>query len=269
MSDYIDRLKSIPKNRVIVFDTETTGTNPYKDEILSLSIVDGNGSVLFDSLIKPQERQRWPNATKINGIKPSDVKDKPTIVDFSDEICRIMDSALLVVGYNVGFDLDFLRTAIPGVRITETFDVMKEFAPINGEWNERFQDYKWVKLAECAKHYGYGKFDAHSALADTRATLFCFYALLDDREYVDSRNVLEHFEAEREKQKLEEDRNLAAKREKKAKQAKLAGKILVALAILCCLLAFLFLAIGETIFFVVFVLIAAFSFFSARKSSGQ
>lgn len=264
MSDYVDRLKSIPKNRIVVLDTETTGIDPDKDEILSLSIVDGNGSVLFDSLIKPQERQRWPNATKVNGIKPSDVKDKPTIAEFRNEISEIMNNALLVVGYNVDFDLDFLRVAIPGIRIAEKFDVMKEFAPIHGVWNERFQDYKWAKLTECAKHYGYGEFDAHSALADTQATLFCFYALLDDQQYISDRNASEHFNAQLEKERLERERADAAKKEKTAKLSKLASKALVVLAVLCGLMALLFLVIGELPFFIVMAVMAALGFFSAR-----
>lgn len=56
---------------------------------------------------------------------------------------------------------------------------MKEFAPVAGKWDERHGDWRWVKLGQCAGHYGY-RFDAHGALEDTRATLYCFNAMLSD-----------------------------------------------------------------------------------------
>jgi len=37
----------------IVLDTETTGLHPQSDEILQLSIIDGNGSTLWNKLYKP------------------------------------------------------------------------------------------------------------------------------------------------------------------------------------------------------------------------
>ena len=37
----------------IVIDTETTGLNPYDDELLQVSIIDGQGNTLFNSYIKP------------------------------------------------------------------------------------------------------------------------------------------------------------------------------------------------------------------------
>ena len=37
----------------ICLDCETTGIDPEKDEILSLSIMNQDGEVLFDEMIKP------------------------------------------------------------------------------------------------------------------------------------------------------------------------------------------------------------------------
>lgn len=56
---------------------------------------------------------------------------------------------------------------------------MKEFAPVAGKWDERHGDWRWVKLGQCAGHYGY-RFEAHDALEDTRATLHCFNTMLSD-----------------------------------------------------------------------------------------
>lgn len=173
-----DQLKGLDPKRVIVLDTETTGFDAKgNDEILSLTIIDLEGTVLFDELVKPEHRQRWPKAQKVNGITPAMVKDKPTLADHRDELMRIWENADLIVGYNIGFDTGFLYASSLGLpRNTEEFDVMREFASSQGLVS-------WVKLVECAKHYGVGDFDAHSSLGDTEATRKCFLALLDDPEY--------------------------------------------------------------------------------------
>lgn len=38
----------------IVIDTETTGLDPEKDELLQVSIIDDEGNVLFNSLFRPE-----------------------------------------------------------------------------------------------------------------------------------------------------------------------------------------------------------------------
>lgn len=166
-------------NRIIVIDAETTGLDPDWDEILQLSIIDGNGSTLFNSYFKPIERERWPEAQKVNNITPQMVADKPHISDrqIHKQIQAILDSANVIVGYNVDFDISFLLSA--GFTVDqEEVDVMLEFAEIYGEWSAYFEDYKWQKLTTCARYYrydwsAYGD-TAHDSLADCRATLYCY-----------------------------------------------------------------------------------------------
>lgn len=50
---------------------------------------------------------------------------------------------------------------------------MREFAPIYGEYNSYYGDYKWQKLGTAAAYYGY-EFKAHDSLEDVRATLFVY-----------------------------------------------------------------------------------------------
>ena len=53
----IDDIKALDPKRVIVLDTETTGLKPYgNDEILSLTIIDLEGTVLFNELVKPEKQ---------------------------------------------------------------------------------------------------------------------------------------------------------------------------------------------------------------------
>lgn len=90
-----------------------------------------------------------------------------------------MKKAGLIIGYNhKGFDLPFM--AAKGINTAvkaEVFDVMLEFAPIYGDYNEHYNNYKWQPLTRCAEYYGYTGYKAHDALEDVRATLYCFYKM--------------------------------------------------------------------------------------------
>lgn len=183
----IEKIRALDPKRVIVLDTETTGLRPRgNDEILSLSIIDLEGTVLFDEIVKPAHRMTWKKAEEINGISPDMVKDKQPLSAYSDQLCDIWKHADLIVGYNVGFDTAFLYASeVPFPPVVEEFDVMREFAPIWGHWDDYHEDWRWPKLVQCAEHYGIGEFDAHNALADTEATRKCFLALIDDPEYIE------------------------------------------------------------------------------------
>ena len=92
----------------ICFDTETTGLRPNgkePDEILTISIVGRDGSVLLDERFRPTEKTEWPHASAINGIYPEDVADLPTIETAIPRLRELFARADEVIGYNVGFDL--------------------------------------------------------------------------------------------------------------------------------------------------------------------
>lgn len=66
----------------ICFDTETTGLHPNgsdPDEILTISIIGRDGSVLLDERFRPTVKTEWPHADSRHGIYPEDVADLPTI----------------------------------------------------------------------------------------------------------------------------------------------------------------------------------------------
>lgn len=164
----------------IYFDVETTGLRPgvgKGDEILTISVLDAEGKVLLDAKYRPRWNKRWDRATKVNGIKPEDVEGLPTIEGDIPRIRELMLYAREICGYNVGFDLGFLKCLgiepRPG---TEVIDVMKEFSnfvSLNSDHlNVGSTEKGKYKLTEAADIIGYewtGK--AHGSLADARATL--------------------------------------------------------------------------------------------------
>lgn len=167
---------NVDLDKIIIFDTETTGLNPSNDEILELSIINASGTILFNERIKPINRKRWPNAESIHGISPDDVENCKTIDAYREKIQNIFDNADVLVGYNIEFDKNFISSA--GIKLSSkyTVDVMKDFADNRKIWDAKHNHNKWFKLEEAAKFYGY-TFNAHHALDDTKATLFVFKKL--------------------------------------------------------------------------------------------
>ena len=173
--------------KLIVVDTETTGLNPSEDELLQVSIIDDSNNVLLDTYCKPQKTSTWPGAESVNHISPEMVSDAPAITDLIGEINQIVKNADVICGYNTSFDLGFLKSAgLTLDRDPDIIDVMKLFAPIYGEWNDYYEDYKWQKLTTCALYYGYDwnarGIDAHNSLADCYATLYCYNKIMEERQ---------------------------------------------------------------------------------------
>lgn len=170
----------------VVIDLEASGLDPATSSVLSLSMVDGQGSVVLDTYIRPPGRLMdvgWPEAQAVNGISPEDVRDAPPFWKISDALEWYLSHAKVIIGYNhIGFDLPYL--AAKGVRIPRDIpvcDVMLDFAPIAGEWNEAHNDWRWQKLTACAAHYGL-EFPAHDSLEDVRATLYCLRRVAKEQE---------------------------------------------------------------------------------------
>lgn len=175
-------VSAMDRGSVLGVDIETTGLDQYNDEILSVSIVDGSGNVLFDRMFRPSIAKEWPYAQAVNGISPEDVKECPEIYGSLEEISDILSKGDVIVTYNgIHFDLPWLRSKGVSIPDVPVCDVMLDFAPIYGEWNYFRNDYYWQKLTTCAFHYNID-FRAHDSLEDVRATMACMYRVAEDQE---------------------------------------------------------------------------------------
>ena len=163
-----------PLPKTIVLDTETTGLRGWRDHLLTVGIVDGEGAeVACFRVCPPAECCEWPEAEEVNDIAPADTVAWPAIEDVVPELQRILDAAEVVIGYNIGFDLEFLRGAGIALPDCEYVDVMVMFAPAFGLRDDYHGGYRWQTLATAAAYVGHD-WDAegpHDALADARATL--------------------------------------------------------------------------------------------------
>ena len=101
--------------REIVFDTETTGLDPFQGhrlvEIGCVELVNRfpTGRT-FHCYINP-ERDIPGEAFAVHGLSSDFLKDKPIFSDVADDLLAFIDGSRLVA-HNAGFDLGFLNAEL-------------------------------------------------------------------------------------------------------------------------------------------------------------
>ena len=165
-----ERLKSQP----IFLDTETTGTDP-NDNIVEISVIDHDGSILVNTLVKPVGKIS-PGAMAVHGITDAMVVDAPRWNEVWPEVEAVLTGRLLGI-YNADFDLRMMQQshahnwmqwkAPVGM---EVFCIMKLYAQFYGEWNNRRGNYRWQSLENAGKQCGIPLPNSHRAKDDTLLT---------------------------------------------------------------------------------------------------
>jgi len=148
-----------------IIDTETTGMTDT-DEVVQIGMIDGAGQVMMDELVKPT-CPIMPEATHVHHIDALSVILAPTFA----ELLPSFQSAVwgrTIIMYNAVFDIRMLRQSARahGLELGHTFTqiqcAMEMYAMYYGEWNPKYQNYKYQKL-------GHG--GTHGAVDDCWATL--------------------------------------------------------------------------------------------------
>ena len=101
--------------REIVFDTETTGLDPYQgDRLVEIGCVEllngfptGNS---FHRYLNP-ERDMPDGAFKVHGLSTEFLRDKPVFADICDEFLAFVGDAPLIA-HNAMFDLGFINAEL-------------------------------------------------------------------------------------------------------------------------------------------------------------
>jgi len=102
-------------DEVVVFDTETTGLNPKKDEILSIGavIIKGDNiltSKTFEVFLQPAKEISEKSIT-IHNIRPCDLEDAQVPKEGLDAFLRFIGSRTLI-GYYLEFDVAMINKYI-------------------------------------------------------------------------------------------------------------------------------------------------------------
>lgn len=156
----------IMENTFVVFDVETTGLDSSNCEIIEIGackVEDGVITKIFQSLVKP--KHSIPEMiTKITSIDNEMVKDSPPIeqvlVDFA-YFCK----GCVLSGYNVGFDMGFIKKA--GSTIGISFENRVEDVMVFAREKMIIGNYT---LKNVANHLNVSLNNAHRALNDALAT---------------------------------------------------------------------------------------------------
>ena len=95
---------------ITVLDVETTGTNAAHDQIIELSVKKGLDEGGFQKTwrIKPSVMIS-PRAFAVHGISQEDLKDCKPFSSYTALFRRIIDGSHALVGYNLVFDLGFIK----------------------------------------------------------------------------------------------------------------------------------------------------------------
>lgn len=165
------------KNPVVVLDLETTGMNIVTDRIVEIALlkinVDGSEEEKL-MLINP-EMPIPPEVSLIHGITDEDLKDKPTFREVAKTLAKFIEGCDLC-GFNSNrFDIPLLAEEF--LRADVDIDFKKhKFIDVQAI----FHKMEKRTLAAAYKFYCNKELvDAHSAMADTKATYEVLKAQLD------------------------------------------------------------------------------------------
>lgn len=163
---------------LLCFDTETTNHG----ELLELSVFDLDGNEVYHQYFRPRAKT-WP--TDIHHITPEMVAECKRFSSHRKEVGRLLSSARYLLGCALTNDLHTLRRH--GIHLDEKrhkiVDIQNWYWLLNDN-SDRMDRYQ-TGLSTIAETYGLAFGDdemAHSATADTRLTLQCYKALVNNFE---------------------------------------------------------------------------------------
>lgn len=169
VQDWARQLFTLPDFYVI--DTETTGFKKT-DEVVQIGVINKNGDVVLDTLVKPTQRLSQI-VIDIHGITNEMLADAPALEDlYTDLSIKLAGTPL--VAYNMDFDWRLLQQTfsirkLPMFKAGKRHCAMKQYAQFRGQRGRN--SYKWHKLGMAASYENIEVKDAHTALGDVRMTL--------------------------------------------------------------------------------------------------
>lgn len=160
----------------VVFDIETTGLNPYSDDIIEIGAVKiKNGEIVdrYNQLINPG-REISEFTTNLTSITNEDLADKPSFEQIKDDFYNFIKGTILVA-HNAEFDIGFIKRKYSnyGVYIDNPYaDTLKIS-------RYTLTDLKRHKLDIVAERLGVNLQNHHRAVDDANATAEIFIALVN------------------------------------------------------------------------------------------
>lgn len=162
----------ILKTGFVILDTETTGL--HSPQIMQIGIINQDGDVLLDTLVKPTE-PCTDDALAIHCITDEMVANAPTYDKIYDDIVAAIAGQNVVI-YNAPFDTDALYHSrrpynLDAIDFKYTC-AMELYSQYCGQWSVYHHSYTWQQLPG----------GDHTAVGDCRATLKLIQQMAESEE---------------------------------------------------------------------------------------
>jgi DNA polymerase III subunit epsilon len=162
--------REVISKQPIYLDTETTGLNE-NDEIIEIAIIDHNGSLKLNSLIRPTI-QIPMSSTNINGISDPMVRQAPFWNSIWPQVNELLKNHIICT-YNSEFDRRMMMQSqrkfkLPWDTGHFFFDIMGLFSIFNHEWDPIHRSYRLIRLENAGIKLGIHLPNSHRSLDDTR-----------------------------------------------------------------------------------------------------
>lgn len=170
---------------IICFVVETTGFSSEKDDIIQISAIkiyieNGKPSKIkgiLNEYIKTNKKIP-KKVSDINGITNQILENKPTEKEIFEKIFNFFGSSPeTIIGYNVNFDIEFLKSMF--LRNNKTFipittlDVLQMAKELINK--DKISNYKLETICKLMNY----KIDFHNSLEDAKATSYLFNIFID------------------------------------------------------------------------------------------
>lgn len=185
-----NRNRSLRDYTFVVFDTELTGLNSRRDEIVSIGAVKienlridlGN---TFYAHIRPRRKKKHSNATLIHRITPEELENAPGIEEVLPAFIDYLGDGL-IVGHCISIDMMFLDRICAklygGKLANPTIDTMRLSrgyqGKLSGWYHEHGSGQGEYNLRDLSEKYNLPVFGWHNAFEDAMQTAYLFLFLV-------------------------------------------------------------------------------------------
>ena len=173
------------RNRPLLFiDLEFSGLDARIHEILEVGAITVDPTTLeikeeYEAKIKPLHIENAdPKALEINGYNQKDWQNGIEITEALNKLNQMAPQGM-IVGWNMAWDTMFLDIAYKNNNIKPVFDYHRiDVLGMAYTWALKHPEIRDVKLSAFCRHFEIERKNAHTALADTKATYEVFLRLL-------------------------------------------------------------------------------------------
>jgi DNA polymerase III subunit epsilon len=184
-----DQSRPLSEYSFVVCDTELTGFDRKRDEIISIGAVlirdlQIDLGATFHQYIRPRNTEHT-QATLIHRITPQQLMEAPPLEEVLPAFVEFMGNSLMV-GHFLALDMDFLnraaRKVLGGTLSNPGIDTMRMAQGYQRVLNGHFQEEEGrscsYALEDLAKEYHLPMFKPHDAFEDAMQTAYLFLFLL-------------------------------------------------------------------------------------------